>query len=506
MAAKNDPEAIATPPHSRLDPRVRIALEALLVAGLVVGLYLSRVASYLLFHSIVETFSIVIGVAVFIITWNTREQMDNNYLLFLGISFLFVAILDFLHLLAYTGMGVFQGYGTNLATQLWIAARYMQALAFLIAPFLLGRKMRAGLAFCCFAAVEAALVALIFTRTFPTMFVEGAGLTGIKNWSEYIICAIIVVAIALLWWKRDAFEPRVMWLLFASMGVTIISELCFTFYKHPYSWPNFLGHVFKVVAFYLIYRAIVETGLRRPMDLLFRDLRMNEEDLMRKNVELEGLAYSVSHDLRGPLAAIGIAGRMAGESAEAGIIEAEEVSDLSLTIERSLEKSFALIDDLLAFANADQQPEKLEVVNLDKTVRNIREERAALIRERGAHVEIDGELGTASMNPTHAYQVFSNLIGNAIVHNDSPEPRVVIRHARDEAAPTPGRFAVCDNGPGIPDEVADSIFEPFVKGPRGGTGIGLATVSKIVGLYGGEITFSTNGGTCFEFDLPTDKT
>lgn len=497
-----------TEAHSsaRLDPRVRVTLEVLLVAAVVVGLYLGRQVSYLLFHSTVEVFSVIIGVTVFMITWNTREYLDNNYLLFLGISLLFVAILDFVHLLAYTGMQIFPGYNADLATQLWIVARYMQALAFLIAPFFLGRKLNVWAVLGCYTAVEVALIALIFARTFPSMFVEGVGLTPAKNWSEYVICGILVVAIILLLRKRDAFEPRVMWLLIASMSVTMASELCFTFYKYAYSWPNFLGHIFKVVAFYLIYRAIIETGLRRPVDILFRNLSRSEEELRQRNAELQGFAYSVSHDLRGPLAAIGIAGSLAEEAAEQGTIDPADLAELSRTIDRSLEKSYALIDGLLAFAKAGQLPEQIEEVDVRETVDSIFQERADLISKKNVEVVVEDALGTVTMSPTHTYQVFSNLIGNAITHNNSPEPRVVISREEGEGGAVASRFTICDNGPGIPKNLSDSVFEPFVKGPGGGSGIGLATVAKIVGLYGGEITFNTNGGTCFEFELPSGAT
>jgi len=77
------------------------------------GLYLSSRYSYLLFHSIAEIFSIVVACGIFMVAWNSRRFLDNNYLLFLGVAYLFVAFLDLIHTLAYNGMGVFPGYATN---------------------------------------------------------------------------------------------------------------------------------------------------------------------------------------------------------------------------------------------------------------------------------------------------------------------------------------------------------------------------------------------------------
>jgi hypothetical protein len=72
--------------------------------------------SYLTFHSLAELFSIIVAAAVFVIAWNARDTIDNGYLQFLGIAFLFVAVIDLAHTLAYTGMGVSPGYGTDLPT------------------------------------------------------------------------------------------------------------------------------------------------------------------------------------------------------------------------------------------------------------------------------------------------------------------------------------------------------------------------------------------------------
>jgi hypothetical protein len=69
--------------------------DTLIMFLILVGLYFVSLASFLLFHSIVEVVSVVILSAVFLIAWNSRYYLKNSYLLFLGISFLFVAVIDF---------------------------------------------------------------------------------------------------------------------------------------------------------------------------------------------------------------------------------------------------------------------------------------------------------------------------------------------------------------------------------------------------------------------------
>jgi len=260
--------------------KTKRTLSILLGILLLSGLYLTSLYNYLLFHSIAELFSVVVATGIFMLAWNSRRFLDNNYLLFLGIAYLFIGALDALHALAYAGMGVFEGYKTNLPTQLWIGARYMESLSLFIAPLLLGKQLRANFIIFIYAAVFALFLASIFHwGIFPTCFVEGAGLTAFKKMSEYVISLIFVGAIGLLLKKRKEFELDIFRLLVASITVTIASELAFTFYVHAYGFSNLIGHYLKIVSFILIYRALIVTGLTKPYNLLFRELKENEENL-----------------------------------------------------------------------------------------------------------------------------------------------------------------------------------------------------------------------------------
>ena len=116
----------------------------LLAPAVLVGLYATSLHSYLLFHALAEMFSVVVACSIFVLAWNTRRFLDNACLLILGIAYLFVGGIDLLHTLAYKGMGVFPRRGADLPTQLWIAARYLEAVSLLIAPCLLSRKLNAG--------------------------------------------------------------------------------------------------------------------------------------------------------------------------------------------------------------------------------------------------------------------------------------------------------------------------------------------------------------------------
>jgi PAS domain S-box-containing protein len=260
---------------------------------LLFGLYITSLYSFLLFHSLAEIFSIVVACGIFMLAWNSRHLLDNNYLLFIGIAYLFIGGLDLLHTLAYKGMGVFHGYNANLPTQLWIAARYMESLSLLIASFFIGHSLRKNVVFLCYALATALLLVSIFHwNFFPVCFEEGVGLSPFKKFSEYLISLILIASIGMLWKRRSEFDTEVLRLLIVSILLTVASELAFTFYIQVYAFSNLVGHYLKIISYFLIYRAIIETGLARPYTLLFRNLKKSEtalresEERYRRLVEL----------------------------------------------------------------------------------------------------------------------------------------------------------------------------------------------------------------------------
>jgi len=282
---------------SRLVTQVnkRTYVTILLAALTLLGLYLTSRQSYLLFHSLAEIFAVVVSFGIFVLTWNSRRFIDNNYILFLGIAYLFTGIIDLVHTLAYQGMGVFPEYGSNPATQLWIAARYVQSVSFLVAPLLIGRKLKPPYVFLGYIVVTTLLLMSIFYwDNFPVCYVDGVGLTPFKKISEYVISFVFLASIFLLYRRRRDFDSSVFRFLTASIGVAILSELTFTLYTGPYALPNMFGHLLKIVSVYLMYRAIIWTGLVKPYNLVFRNLKQSEEALRASEQHYSALVRNLA--------------------------------------------------------------------------------------------------------------------------------------------------------------------------------------------------------------------
>ncbi len=257
-------------------------------------LYIISLYNYLLFHVFTEFFSITVAAAVFMIAWNARRYLKNPYLVFIGTAYLFIGFIDLMHTLSYKGMNIFTDYDFY-ANQLWIGARYMESLSLLIAFFFLKRNripnmLQTGAVYLIITLV---LIFSVFDwKIFPICFIEGSGLTPFKILSEYLISAVFVASIFLLYRNRASFDSRVFKLLLYSIIFTIISELAFTFYISNYGFSNLIGHFFKVFSYILIYQALIQTGFQEPFILIFRELdgknhALNEEIKQRIAAEQE---------------------------------------------------------------------------------------------------------------------------------------------------------------------------------------------------------------------------
>ncbi|GAB4243367.1 MAG: hypothetical protein Kow00129_02470 [Thermoleophilia bacterium] len=278
----------------------RLNLVVTLAGALVVlaVLTLARSHSYNLFHSIAEFFSVVVAITIFMIAWNTRRFLSNGYFLVLGGAYLSVGLIDGLHALAYRGMGVFEGFDTDLPTQLWLAARYLQVGALVAAPAIMGRRVRIEAVLAVSLTLMSLLLAsILWWDVFPAAFVEGQGLTLFKIGSEYVISAALLGALVLTYLRRSQLERRVLSFMLAAIAVTIASELAFTLYTDPTGPANLAGHYFKIVAVFLTYKALVETALQQPYEVLFQDLKASERALRRSEARYKEIADSLQENL-----------------------------------------------------------------------------------------------------------------------------------------------------------------------------------------------------------------
>ncbi len=233
-----------------------------------VFLIFSSFYNYLLFHTLAEFFTIMIGVLMFVVALYTYTYARDNFLLYLAVGYFWIAGIDMVHALIYEGMTVFGVGNANHATQFWIADRYLESLLLFSAPFFLSRRFHAGYTFSLFGFIAVSVYVVIMNGYFPDAFIEGTGLTPFKIISEYIICVILILAMMNLYTHRHKLREGVFPFLSISIVLTICAELAFTNYVSLYGLSNLVGHIFKLFSFWFVFYSIILHSLKLPYESL----------------------------------------------------------------------------------------------------------------------------------------------------------------------------------------------------------------------------------------------
>jgi PAS domain S-box-containing protein len=247
-------------------------------------LYFVSIENYLLFHSFVEIFGVIVACVIFTIAWNLRNRVSNNYILLLSYAFVFIAVLEIIHTFAYKGINIYLNNPTaDLATQMWIAARYLESITFLIAPYFIGKKIKQPLIITLYAlATTFIILSIFYFHIFPVCYDESTGLTHFKKISEYIISIIFLLSIFTFLNKKKYFDRKILNLLLCAIIFKILSELSFTEYSSVYDIINFFGHILLVTSYFFIYAALISVVLKKPFDSIFSELQNKNNECVNE--------------------------------------------------------------------------------------------------------------------------------------------------------------------------------------------------------------------------------
>lgn len=223
--------------------------------------------------------------------------------------------------------------------------------------------------------------------------------------------------------------------------------------------------------------------------------------LAERNHDLDAFAGRVAHDLKNALAPLS----MLPDTLRRAQRDPARVQDVANRAERSIRRAVGILDALLAFSRASG-PADSEATPLEPVLKSVLEELAPQIARVGVSVEV-GRLCEMPLrcDPGLLHIVLTNLCGNALKFLDGrPLRRLRIASSEDDRG---CKIEVEDTGPGIPETAREKIFEPFyrVEGTQApGSGIGLATVRRVVESRGGRVTVESvvGRGSCFHVWLP----
>jgi light-regulated signal transduction histidine kinase (bacteriophytochrome) len=225
--------------------------------------------------------------------------------------------------------------------------------------------------------------------------------------------------------------------------------------------------------------------------------------LAAANQELESFSYSVSHDLRAPLRHV--QGYVEMLTRETGGGLSEKAQRYLKTITGAAREMGELIDDLLAFSRMGRTEMREAAVELNPLIDEVRAGLELATRDRTIQWKV-AALPRVQGDAAMLRQVFANLLGNAVKYSRRSDP-AVIEIGCDGQEEGSTVIYVRDNGAGFDMKYADKLFGVFQRLHRAdefeGTGIGLATVRRIISRHGGRTWAegSVNAGATFYFTL-----
>ncbi len=224
------------------------------------------------------------------------------------------------------------------------------------------------------------------------------------------------------------------------------------------------------------------------------------DQLERSNADLQRFAHVISHDLRAPLRGIATVAEWL-ERDFGPVVDADARENLQLMRDR-IDRLGRLIVGILEYSRVGSVVADRSLVRVEAVVADVL---ASIEVSAGVSVEIGGPLPDVVYNEIQLRQVFQNLVVNALTHGGPALRRVMISGDRK---PDAVRFAVRDDGQGIPERHFERIFGLFQtlrpQGPGGSTGAGLAIVKRIVEDNGGAIVVESREGegATFTFSVP----
>jgi len=268
---------------------------------------------------------------------------------------------------------------------------------------------------------------------------------------------------------------------------------------HSFPWFDDLG---KLVGAVGILSDV--TGYKRAEALV----RQRTAELQRSNQALQDFAFIASHDMKEPLRKVISFGNMLRQKYNDSLEQTG--NDYLNRMLDAAERMHSLLTGLLEYSRVTTNPEPFREVDVYAIIQEVLSDLEITIKKTGAEVKV-GELPSIQADPTQIWQLFQNLIGNALkFHKEGGRPVVDLFSTTTDD----GTFQIYvkDNGIGFEEQYLDRIFAPFKRlhGRRSqyeGTGIGLAICKKIVERHGGSITAkSTPGhGATFIITLPSKQ-
>lgn len=254
---------------------VSLAILQVIICGYFSQSLFFSASTYLVLHTAMETAAISIALMIFALGWNAHAEKISGNLVWLGCAFFLIGWLDFSHTESYPGMPDFFSHNdSEKHLYFWLIARFLGSAALLgLALIPWSFRIRQTTKHALFAGliVVSFLVHWVIIehqQWLPHLFNEQLGLTSLKRETEFVFMMVNAATIVVLWLKKDESREFNHQYVMGAAAIMIMSGLFFTLYTSMTSFLAFAGHVYKVMSYFLIYRAVIADSIEFPFKQL----------------------------------------------------------------------------------------------------------------------------------------------------------------------------------------------------------------------------------------------
>ncbi|WP_261851061.1 sensor histidine kinase [Clostridium folliculivorans] len=270
-------------------------------------------ADYMFYHSIVMFIGIIICFAIYFFASNTYKLSNNNFFMLLGMGFLTVGTIDILHTVAYFNVGIFGLNSANLSSSLWISARYISSITILISSIFINKGIKKininVFRFIYIIALATIILSIYVFKIFPVSYIEGIGNTLFNQVSRVIIIIVLFISGIILYKAFNRENKELIFFMELYIIFAIINKIILILFDYTLGIENTSAFVFRTISFYMLYKGVVQCGLKQPFNKVAgalmetkdrleqeSDLRIMFEEAMVNNEECYRILIEKSSD------------------------------------------------------------------------------------------------------------------------------------------------------------------------------------------------------------------
>ena len=252
----------------------------------------------LTFHTISELFTIIVAFSAFMIVINTYNISQNSYLTFLGIGFGFVSIFEIIHVLIYAGTDILMLNNGDINALMAIVPRLMQSVIILVSFLYISKKIKIASLITIYCLITIGILAgILVWGSYIIIYINYVGFIVLYQVLEVTAAVLFSVALIILVFARKKLKIRIFKYMLFSLLASVITDVLLVMDANMNSMIYVSAHILKFIAFFCIYKAVIQNTLKNPVDSMFYELDMVKNELAEKNYEVSRHNEMLKHDI-----------------------------------------------------------------------------------------------------------------------------------------------------------------------------------------------------------------